>query len=253
MTVMNDPPKDPVSEVVDQLNVLETIQRRRDAWTSYSLPGLETLEEICNLALIAPDDPNSWVKVSPICRHQPPTARNQFKLRVYQSISSAHRVWQARTAKSLAPQGQIVSLANRLKEQLERERERRAVVDIIEKLEELASDLTQEAQIIKRFKNLPAKFEIGVRRLFVERLLDAAAKSGGRLTLSQAKGEASPLFQAADKLKPYLPTELQKHFAFATLRRTYELVARKNAPLGRAQKREKIMQKNQFLGVGADV
>ena len=211
---MSGPPKDLVSEVVDQLNVLETIKRRRDAWTSYTLPGQETLEEICSLALIVPDGPNSWVEVAP--------GRYQFKLRVYQSINSAHRVWQARTAKSLTPQGQIVSLANRLKEHLERERERRAVVDIIEKLEELTLDLTQEAQIIKRFKNLPAKFKIGVRCLFVERLLDAAEKSGGRLTLSQAKGEESPLFQAANKLKPYLPTELQKHFTFATLRRTYD-------------------------------
>src|SRR5262249_17002648 len=57
-----------------------------------------------------------------------------------------------------------------------------------------------------------------VRRNFVEGLLWAAKKAGGRLTLNRRK-EGGSLVDAIALLRPYLPKELRAGMSFATLPR----------------------------------
>ena len=76
--------------------------------------------------------------------------------------------------------------------------------------------LRHDVRLVTRTK---VRQQLGwVRRNFVEGLLWAVKKAGGRLTLNRRK-EGGTLVDAIALLRPYLPKELRAGMSFATLRR----------------------------------
>jgi hypothetical protein len=145
-------------------------------------------------------------------------AYKRFVLDIKSAIRRAHMSRAVLRASEIANLKKIASLSRELSKQLK------------------ASDKELQASLVRRLMKTttPSKWAIVMRKDFVEGLLDAAARAGGRLTLSTSQEEESSLFKAFDLLIDYLPQELAKK---GHLGPTPDLCGRECPHVGAAKRR----------------
>jgi hypothetical protein len=157
-------------------------------------------------------------------------AHKRFGLDIKSAIRRAHMRRAVLRASEIANLKKIASLSRELSKQLKAsDKELQASLvsdDVINVIDGLARDAEGVRRLMKT--KTPSKWAIMMRKDFVEGLLDAAARAGGRLTLSTSQEEESSLFKAFDLLIDYLPQELAKKRSFGTLRLIYDVCLKKD-------------------------
>ena len=157
-------------------------------------------------------------------------AHKRFVLDIKSAIRRAHITRTVLRASKIAKLKKIVSRSRDLRKQLKAsDKELHASLvsdDVINVIDGLARDAEGIRRLMKT--KTPSKWAIMMRKDFVERLLDAAARAGGQLTLSTSQEEKLPLFKAFDLLIDYLPPELVERRSFATLRLIYDAWLKKD-------------------------
>ena len=157
-------------------------------------------------------------------------AREGFFANVKRTIRRAHMSRTSYLASDITRYKKIGSLARELIKELKASNAKvsfpLASNDIMDAIEYVAQGAEGVGRLAK--VETPGQWAIKVRKNFVEGLLNAAWRAGGRLTLNRRTEDGS-LVDALGLLSPYLPQEGISRQSFSTLRRIYEN-ARKTNP-----------------------